>query len=144
MIRRGREQPALEVADQLLVPLGLLLLREAFEVGVTEKFVGKGAIGAKKEMRGLLESGLAVRVHQARPPVIPWEIPSGEGEFLEVILEQKPGALRISAGGELIQKFGAFRNGGFGIGEFASQVRLRAVRAAQHVVMGIVPRSGSR
>ena len=124
--------------DQALFLLGLLGAGEAFRAGVGLQFRRHGTFGAQKQKRQFLQPGPALRGEHFGPPVGGGEIAAREREFLEIILERQPGALRVRAGGEDFQELVALVDGGLGIGQLPAQVGEGAVSLRQHLVVGVV------
>jgi hypothetical protein len=123
---RGKE-PVLEMMNELLLLGSLFNLSETFEVGVSGKLRRDRAFATEEEEREFLEPGFAVGGQKTRPPIGVGEIFARERQFLEIIFEQQPCALRVGAGGEDSEEFLALGDGGFGVGQFASEVRKGSV-----------------
>ena len=109
---------------------GFLDLGEAIEIGVGGELGWDRAFGAKEQECEFFEACFALGSQQARPPILIGKIFSGEGEFFEVVLQQKPGTLGVDANGEVAKKFFALGDGGFRVGEFPPQIRECAVSLA--------------
>ena len=135
----SREEPSFELADELLFLSCLLRLGKTIGVAVRNQLGGQRAPGTKKEKRHLFQTGLALRRQKPRPPFGARKVFAGEGELLEIILEQQPCALRIGARREAVQQLLAFAHGGFGVGQFPAQVSERTIGLGENRMMRVVP-----
>ena len=135
-----REEPFLELGDEFFLLLSRFDLGEALEVGVRHELAGERAIVLKEEEGGFLEAGFAGDSEHARPPGGAGEIFAGKREFLEIILEEQEGALRIGAVREYVQEVGTFTDSGLGIRELATQIGECAVSFIQYIMMCIILR----
>src|SRR6185436_20322015 len=94
MDRLRREEPALEFAHEPLFLLGFLDFRKATQVRMRRQLGGWRSMRPKEEKCELLESRAALGGKQTRPPVCRRKIFARKRQFLEIILEQQPRALR--------------------------------------------------
>ena len=127
MGRGGRKKPVLKLLDKGALFLVVLDFGKAAQVGMGLQLGGQRPIGAQEKDGRLFQSFFALGRDDFGPPILAGKILAREGELLEIVLQQEPGALRIAAFGEDIEKFGAFRHSGLGIGQFPAQIGLSAV-----------------
>src|SRR5262245_12868173 len=107
MHRRRRDQPRLELPDELFILLGFLDLGKTFEVRMRQKFRRQWPSGPEKQQRRRLQPLCPPRRQQFRPPFLAGKILSRERQTLEVVLEKEPGPLWIRARCEILKHFGA-------------------------------------
>src|SRR5260221_14149804 len=96
MGRRRWRKPILQVSNELPFLGRLLDLREAGQIGISRQFRRQGTFVPQEKKSQFLQPRLALSRQEPWPPIETRKILTGQGKFLEIILEQKPGPLGIA------------------------------------------------
>jgi hypothetical protein len=108
-----RQQPFLQLSDEFLLLLGGLDFGEAFQVRMRNQLRGQRSVVLQEQQRGFLQPCLAGGGEHARPPGCAWKVFPGQGELLEIILQEQEGPLRIRAIREDVQQLRSLGHGRF-------------------------------